>query len=139
MSRVVDFLKDLNDHELAYFAKFKRQTYMTSRQQEINDYLTSRNLTEEKIDQLVSNNPAKNLTDDKERCPRCFSDKLIKESVEKVNTSEIEALDSLTGKITYSEKIVCNVCDFILLDPNNDRGQLKISKIWHLFTKKLFG
>lgn len=139
MSRVVDFLTELNDYELAYFAKFKRQTYMISRQQEINDYLITRKFTEEKINQLISINPAVTLTDNKDRCPRCFSDKLIKESVEKVNTSRIEALDILTGKNPYAEKIVCSVCDYVIVDPNNDKGFFRIGEIWQLLIKKILG
>jgi len=136
MSRVVDFLTDLSDFELAYFAKFKRQTYMTARQQEINDYLITRNLTEDKINELILSKPVSNLTDNNQRCPRCFSDKLIKENIEKINTSKIEALDSLTGKKPYAEKIVCNVCDYIIFDPNNDKRIIRLSKIWQLLTKK---
>ncbi|WP_175455596.1 hypothetical protein [Winogradskyella thalassocola] len=46
MSRVKNFLTELDDYELANFAKFKLLTYMKETQSEIKEYLAERNLTE---------------------------------------------------------------------------------------------
>jgi len=82
MSRVKNFLNELDDYELAYFAKFKLLTYMENTQSEIKEYLVERNLNESKIDQLILENPKSKLNDERERCPRCYSDKIRKNKVE---------------------------------------------------------
>ena len=56
-------------------------------QMEIKEYLVERNLNESKIDRLISENPKSKLNDDRERCPRCYSDKIRKDKVEWTNTS----------------------------------------------------
>lgn len=128
MSRVKDFLAGLDDYELAYFAKFKLLTYMKVTQMEIKEYLVERNLNESKIDRLISENPKSKLNDDRERCPRCFSDKIRKDKVEWTNTSggigiedEVATWDGFGGRATYKNEVICNVCGFWLEDPNQEK------------------
>lgn len=49
MNRVKKFLTELDDYELAYFAKFKLLSYMKNTQSEIKEYLTKRNLNQSKL------------------------------------------------------------------------------------------
>ena len=67
MSRIRGFLSDFDDYELAYFAKFKLPTYMKATQSEIEEYLAERSITESKIEQLILENPKRDLIDEKER------------------------------------------------------------------------
>ncbi len=128
MSRVRNFLTELDDYELAYFAKFKLLTYMKDTQSEIKEYLVERNLNESKIDQLILTNPKSKLNDERERCPRCYSDKIRKDEVEWTNTSggigvgdEVAAWDGIGGRATYKEEVICNVCGNWLEDPNQEK------------------
>lgn len=142
MSRVKNFLTELDDYELAYFAKFKLLTYMKDTQSEIKEYLIERNLNESKIDQLILTNPKSKLIDERERCPRCYSDKIRKDEVEWTNTKnragfadEIATLDGLNGKATYKDQVICNVCGFWIKDPNFEK---KKKPFWHYITDGIF-
>lgn len=141
MNKITDFLDELDDYELAYFAKFKLITYMKDTQSEIKEYLIKRNVNESKIETLISKNPISKLNDKAKRCPRCYSDKLRKNKVEWTETTdkfgledEIATLDGITGRATYKEEVVCNVCEFCLEDPNNEKPKSfrkKVTtKIW---------
>ena len=143
MSRIKNFLNELDDYELAYFAKFKLLTYMKARQSEIKEYLVERNLNESKINKLISENPKSKLNDGEKRCERCYSNKIRKNKVEWTNTGggfgigdEIATLDGIGGKTTYKDEVICNVCGFWLEDPNQEKPlsfSKKIKKgIWEL-------
>ncbi|WP_411895218.1 hypothetical protein [Winogradskyella sp. A2] len=146
MSRVKKFLTELDDYELANFAKFKLLTYMKETQSDIKEYLAERNLTETKIDQLISENPKSKLKDDKKRCPRCYSDKIRKDKVEWTDTAvksgysdEIASLDGLTGRATFVENEICNVCGIWISDPNNEKGKSIWRTIWNYLTDNPLG
>jgi hypothetical protein len=128
MSRVIDFLNELDDFELAYFAKFKMTTYMKVTREEIKSFLDDKNLNDLKIEKLISDNPKSKLSDDKQRCPRCYSDKIRKNKVEWTSTGdgiglddEIATWDGIAGKATYKNEVICNVCEFWLEDPNEEK------------------
>lgn len=128
MSRVKDFLTELDDYELAYFVKFKLHTYMKATQTEIEKYLNQRNFEKSKIEQLILGNPTSKLEDDKQRCPRCYSDKIRKDEVEWTNTGggigiddEVATWDGVSGRATYKNEVICNVCGFWLEDPNQEK------------------
>ena len=138
MSRVKNFLTELDDFELAYFAKFKLLTYMKETQSEIKEYLIERNLNQSKIDRLISENPKSKLNDDRERCPRCYSDKLRKNKVEWTNTGggigigdEVATWDGISGRATYKDEIICNVCGNWLEDPNQEKPLPTSEKIFY--------
>ncbi len=146
MTRVRKFLIELDDYELAFFAKFKLLTYMNPTQLEIKDYLIERNLTKSKIDQLISENSKSKLNDEKERCPRCYSDKIRKDKVEWTDTAqksgysdEIATLDGLSGRATYKDQVICNVCGFWLSDPNNEKGKSTWNSIWDFINDNPLG
>ncbi len=128
MNRVNKFLKELDDYELAYFAKYRLTTYLPETQSKIKEYLAKKGLTESKIEQLISVNPKRQSKKGKQRCPRCSSDKIRNEKVEWTDTSnrigfddEIAALDGLNGEATYKNQVICNVCGFWIKDPNNQK------------------
>jgi len=146
MTRVKTFLSGLDDYELAYFARFKLLTYMKGTQSEIKEYLTERNLNESKIDRLISENPKSKLNDERERCPRCYSDKIRKDKVEWTNTSrgfgiedEVATWDGLGGRATYKNQVICNVCGFWLEDPNQEKPLPTSKKLLYAILDILLG
>ena len=137
MSRVQKFLSQLNDYELAYFAKFKRLTFMKETQLEIREYLLERNMSESRIEKLISEDRRHKFNDNSLRCPRCQSAKIRKENVEWTNTTDdfdISVLDALSGKTSYKDKLICNVCGLWLTDPNNEKGRSVGQSIWSYIT-----
>jgi hypothetical protein len=129
MSKIDEFLSELNETELAYFAKFKLKTYMQETQKEIEKHIENKGLSAEKIEKLIAENTQQLKSNAKEICPRCGSQNLLKRKVEWTNTidkpfngdDEVAALDGLAGKATFKEEISCNVCGFWIEDPNQER------------------
>lgn len=137
MSRIYKFISQLNDYELAYFAKFKLLTFMNETQSEIKEYLTERNMSESKIEKLTSEARRNEFNDDRIRCSRCQSTKIRVEKVEWTNTADeydISVLDALSGKTTYKDKIICNVCGLLLSNPNNEKGKSIFNSVWNYIT-----
>ncbi|MGY0408040.1 MAG: hypothetical protein ACWIPJ_06760 [Polaribacter sp.] len=148
MSRIQNFLNELDDYELAFFAKFKLMTYMKSTQLKIKEILIERNLNESKINQLISENPKSKLNDNKERCTRCYTNKIRKDRVEWTNTStgigfedETAISDGIKGEATYKEEIICNVCGLWIKDPNQEKEKSTLNeiihKVWNYVSDKL--
>ena len=128
MSQIIKHLSKFDDYELAFFAKFKLQTHLQETQKEINSFLAVRNITESRIEQLISTNPKSKLSDKKDRCWRCYSDKLRVHKVEWTDTAnrldysdDIAAINGATGKPTFKEKVICDVCGQWNTDPNSER------------------
>lgn len=84
-----NFLTELNDYELAYFAKYNLSNYSEISRVEAKEFLTNKGLTDNKIEELISINPKRETRSGKVRCSRCSSDKI---------------------NLKNSEKITCNVC-----------------------------
>ncbi|RDK82538.1 hypothetical protein [Marinirhabdus gelatinilytica] len=142
MTRVIKFLTDLDDYELAYFAKFKLKTYMPETQSEINKYIADKGLTEQRIEKLIATNPKRDTENGKIRCPRCSTDKIRTEKVEWTNNTgqfgledEISSLDGLDGRATYKDQVICNVCGFWIKDPNFEK---KKKSFWHYIADGIF-
>ena len=130
MKNITNILSEFNDFELANFAKFKMESYMVATQDVIKDYLKKRDITEDRIEILIAENLKRKIIDNKERCPKCYSDKLRIEKVEWTKTidkfsgdDEIASLDGFVGKVTYKDEVECNVCGFILKDPNQKNSK----------------
>ena len=140
MSRVHKFISQLNDYELAYFAKFKHLTFMKETQSEISEYLAERNMTESKIEKLTSEDRRNKFKDNRIRCTRCHSTRARVEKVELTNTTDefdISVLDALSGNAVYKNKIICNVCGLWLTDPNNEKGKSVLTSIWNYITETI--
>ncbi|RFN59332.1 hypothetical protein DZ858_04495 [Marixanthomonas ophiurae] len=136
----------MDDYELAYFAKFKLQTYMPETQLKIKKHLLKQGFTEERINQLIAINPKKEEKKGKMRCPRCSSDKIRTEKVEWTDTTnkigyedEIASMDGLTVKVTSKNQVICNVCEYWIEDPNSEKTNKSLwyhiyDTVFHIFT-----
>ena len=136
MESIKGFLSELDDYELAFFVKFKHHTYMKPTRDKIHEYLNERNFNVSKMEALIAENPKNKLNDSEERCPRCFSNKLRKTKVEWTATEdgfsfedEIAIAKGFENKATYKNEIVCNVCEFWIKDPNNEKPKSTSKKI----------
>jgi hypothetical protein len=143
MTRVKEFLIELDDYELAFFAKFKLPTYMKETQSEIKKYIVERGLNDAQIDKLISSNPKRETKNGKVRCPRCSSDKIRTEKVEWTKNAgqigyedEIASLDGLSGKATYKNQVICNVCENWIEDPNFEKNK---TPFWHYIATGILG
>ncbi|REE78705.1 hypothetical protein BX611_3036 [Lutibacter oceani] len=143
MSKIEEYLSEFDDYELAYFAKYKLDTYLKNSQENINQILFKRGLTKSRIKNLIENNPKSKLDDNKERCPRCYSDKIRKDKVEYTNESNggslgiaITAYNATNGKVPYKNEVICNVCGFWLKDPNNEKPKMFITRFLSRFLTK---
>ena len=143
MTKIEKYLSDFDDFELAFFAKYKLDTYLRNSQAKIKKILFKRGLTEYKIEQLIEKNPKSKLADNKERCSRCYSDKIRKDKVEYTNESSggslgiaIKAYNATNGKVPYKNEVICNVCGFWLKDPNNEKPRMFLTRLLRRFFKK---
>lgn len=124
MKNLEEILKEYEDFELAFLIKFKYDSYLEHSQKAINTELQRRNLTQTKILSLQHEYLGKVVNDGMLHCPRCFSTKIIVDSVDYWNnfsdspSDRIVALDGLSGKETNKNKMTCVVCDYVISDPN---------------------
>ncbi|SNR60757.1 hypothetical protein SAMN06265371_106216 [Lutibacter agarilyticus] len=146
MSKIDKYLSDFDDYELAFFAKYKLDTYLKNSQEKIKKILFKRGLTEYRIEKLIEENPKSKLIDEKERCPRCYSDKIRRDKVKYTNESSggsfgilIKAYNSNNEKVTYKNEVICNVCGFWLKDPNNEKPKMNITRLMSTFLTKIRG
>ena len=133
MSRIKNFLSSLDKYELAFFVKYKLDSYLPDTQKEIKEYVRLRKLNEWEIEHLITESPKDRYNDNKERCQRCYSDKIRIEKVESVGGNDIEALDGLGGKATYVENEICNVCGLWISDPNEEKPKSFFQKVIDYF------
>jgi hypothetical protein len=118
MKQINKFLTELDDYELAYFAKYRLPTFIPETQSEIKKYLVKKGLTDSKVEQLVSVNPKRQSKKGQQRCPRCSSDKIKTEKVEGTdNDNGIESVDKITATNNLNVKTICNVCGFCIPEP----------------------
>lgn len=89
MDIIEEYLSQFEDFELAFFWKYKLDTYMEETQNEIQAYLKKRNLNETKMNALIEDYSHKSFPDNELRCPRCKSEKII--------TQKEKAFDSMNG------------------------------------------
>ena len=144
MNKIEKYLSEFDDYELAFFAKYQLDTYLKNTQENINRILFKRGLTKSKIENLIDNNPKSKLNDNKERCPRCYSDKIRKNKVEFDNDSRGGSLviltatyKSMSDKVSYKNEVICNVCGFWLKDPNNEKPKMILKRFLSRFLTKI--
>ncbi len=142
MSKTLEFLNSLTDRELAYFSKFKLHKYSKYTQDDIKEFLKIKNFSEEKINSLIpSGRYAEN--NQTKQCPQCGSKKLLINNVQwtetygKIGWEDDKAVaKGFSGKITYKDEVICNVCDYWLQDPNgrgpNAGKKLRGWSFWNL-------
>ncbi len=117
-NNLTEVLNRFYDWELAFMKKYNYTSYSKDAQKVIEDYLVEKNISEAKINELISSH--KEINDGKDRCPRCFSEKLLKTKVEIQSISKIETGKSLQGNPTLIDKIDCKVCGLNIIDPNKE-------------------
>jgi hypothetical protein len=127
-SKLITILDSYEDFELAFLSQYKHSSYMKGTRDSISQYILSRGLTPEKIELLIQETKNTDFPNDVPRCPRCKSSKLRTDNVEYYNTAlgtsanDAAAIDGLTGKATYKDQIICEICDLYINDPNKERG-----------------
>ena len=122
-------LGELTDMELAYFAQYTAVNLADDTQKKIKVYLQERNLTKARIDTLIAiNENSKATGDQKERCPRCKSDKLCSSqescsedqiwlSYEDIMNDDQPALGAQLSKTS----VECKVCDYPVSEENTPK------------------
>src|SRR5690606_2098748 len=108
MSRAKEIITELDDYELAYFARFKLKTYRPKTQLEIKKYIADKGLTENRIDKLIATNPKRETKNGEIRCQRCSSNKIRREKIERPEAEfrlgtadENNSLKGLNNKASY--------------------------------------
>jgi len=117
MDHIESYLDQFADFELAFFYKYRLETYMEETQNLIKTYIKKRNLDETKMKALVEEYANMKFPDNELRCPRCKSQKL---DVHKGSSFGFTTLDPIkyieeligykdinSGKISFT----CKVCD----------------------------
>lgn len=77
MDNIENYLDQFEDFELAFFYKYKLNTYLEETQSRIKAFLKRRNLDETKMERLIAEYSHRSFSDNELRCPRCTSKKLI--------------------------------------------------------------
>lgn len=116
MNNVEEYLGQFEDFELAFFWKYKLDTYMEDTEKEIKCYLNKRKLDEARMNSLINEYSQYTFPDDELRCPRCKSKKITiaKEKAfgsldtHKLVNELIDYKDIGSGKIDCG----CQVCGF---------------------------
>lgn len=123
MNNIEEYLSQFEDFELAFFWKYKLDTYMEETQNEIKAYFKKRNLDEGKMNALIEEYSHKSFPDNELRCPRCKSEKIIPEKEKAFNTMNgyklaeelLDYKDIGSGDIDCT----CAVCGLYFSPPKN--------------------
>lgn len=135
-SKVYELLSSYEDFELAFTYTYLYKSYLPETKKIIDDLLQKRNLTTEKIKQLIEEKEEQEYTEDiaKAQCPRCKSFK-VKSTQEILYYPAHNSTEGETPKYTH---YYCSICGY---DINNkeDAGDIRrwFKKIIHkLFKRK---
>jgi len=116
------FISSLNPLELAYLLEYKYPGMTPDSKELLDIHLETVFMNKSELHTIYLKSQNQNKEQIAGKCPRCGSTKLLVISEEKVITNKYEAVGAATGdKPTYVEKVICNVCDYILTDPNRNR------------------
>jgi len=152
MKTIEDILVNFTDTELAYLNKYQLETYLGDTQTKIKSFIfQKRGLTQNTLDELIVKNADKKATSDR-CCPRCKSDKVRADKVEwdiplfRAGAEDEYAMlhEIQSGESYKKEKITCNVCGYVLYDPNNEKrpfykrmvDYFLDSPIWSIFRRE---
>lgn len=114
MWRIEDYLGQFEDFELAFFWKYKLDTYMKYTQKEIKAYLKKKRLSDAEMKNLIAEYSKKTFPENEFRCPRCKSKKIISEKEKAFNSMNgyklAEELIDYEGINTGNIDCTCAVC-----------------------------
>ena len=153
MKTIEEILQSFTDTELAYLNKFQLDNYLRDTQTKIKDFIfNKRNLNQKTLDELIIKNSSSKLNDNIKRCPRCKTDKVRTDKVDwaiplfRAGAEDEYAMlhEIQTGHPYLKDKDTCNVCGFVLYDPNNEKRPFykKLADLfldnpmWSLFRKE---
>ena len=153
MTTVEDILNNFSDTELAYLNKYQLDSYLGDTQTKIKKFIfEKRGLTQNKLDDLIKKNEDREVANDIEHCPRCKTDKISSYKIQwniplfKAGAEDEYAMlhEIQTGQTYTKDKIICNVCGYVLFDPNNEKRPFykKLadfffdSPMWSLFRRE---
>lgn len=105
MSKLQDFLTQMNDHELASFYTYRYNEFMKTSKEKIEAEMAVRGMTPENLNDYYSiPQNAKELIDQKEICPRCYSAKFY-------DSNELESINysyaSVEISVNYKTCLLC--------------------------------
>ncbi len=125
MSSLTKKLAEYEDFELAFIVAFKKDLIATSVNNQVQEEVISRKLSQEYMDKMVQEKLAIDIRDhDKKICPRCTSKKILKNKEEFHGNNKAFGLDS--GKpLTAIEYQVCGVCGWNFLVDETDYERKK--------------
>lgn len=128
MPSTEEFLRSLDDTELAFLVKYKASTYLRDSQLKIVAEIIERKLEAPQLEQMIREiefNSSNN------GCPRCNSMKSLKEKAE-VWRRYADLDDALIGPRTFYNEI-CAVCGYKIKDVENNPPTV-ISEFLERFT-----
>jgi rubredoxin len=130
MKPIEDILSTFTDTELAYLFKYQINTYLFETKTKIRNYIfIDRGLQPKELEELILKNRNIKIPNDNKHCPRCKSNKIRIDKTDwaiplyKAGAEDEYAMlyEMQTGQTYYKDKITCNVCGYILYDPNNEK------------------
>lgn len=120
MSRTTDYIKSLEDFELAFLKKFKLRTYLKPTQELILKEIKNRRLQDSELDNIVQK---LEFNSSNTGCPRCNSKKIRNEVIDAGMNSGHSGIGMVYTAVASSngidlqaqgEKIICEICGYIL-------------------------
>lgn len=114
-------LSTYEEHELAYMYHYLYPSYSQISRDTIDSFLEEKSLTPEILDDIREALERRHLKYGDDQCPRCGSYKLSVQQEELWNTTRAGGYDGLIGKSETVEKITCQVCGFVISDPNENK------------------
>jgi lipopolysaccharide export system ATP-binding protein len=111
------FLRSLSVVELGFFHHHQWPKSTPQTKEFFSAHLKRNHLTIDFLKEVFEEEKVK-VEEKEDCCPRCGSDKLLTTKEAKIVTDKFEGLDALTDQGPTVEKVSCNVCGFIISDPN---------------------
>lgn len=125
-----DFLSSLEDYELAFLRKYKLKSYLKPTQEKIREEIRKRRLLDRELDRMVE---SREHNPNNTGCPRCDSKKMRRDQIDIAKGAggsgskiAFAAAAASTGYDLTSkgEKVICQVCGYILQDDDSDQSIL---------------
>jgi hypothetical protein len=127
MSKLIHFLKTLDDFELAQFYRYRYNQFMPRSKEKILAELNDRAM---KINELEHYTKKENISNEKSRCPRCHSTKFY-------TAIERETLEFVRSTIEVNEYYkTCLVCLYSAEKPENYESYRRIDLFEYLRVRK---